>query len=81
PLVGRLPLPTVLLLGGGLAGLLVGLLARVGVELDARAKAVRAQRVVARSITEVADQLVIAPVNDELERYNKGRVQATNAVG
>lgn len=81
PLVGRLPLPTVLLLGGGLAGLLVGLLARVGVELDARAKAVRAQRVVARSITEVADQLVIAPVNDELERYNQGRVQATNAVG
>lgn len=78
--IGRLPLPTVLLLGGALAGLLIGLLSRIGVEVGARAKAVRAQRVVARSVTEVSDRLVIAPVNEELDRFNKGRAAAARAL-
>lgn len=80
-MIGRLPLPTVLLLGGAAAGLLVGLLARIGVELDARAKAARAERVLVRSITEVADELVIAPVNDELRRFNQAREAVAQARG
>ncbi|MGB3955499.1 MAG: GTPase [Brooklawnia sp.] len=79
-LVGRLPLPTVMLLGGGLAGILIGLLARIGVEVGARAKAARAERALVRSVTDVADRLVIAPVNQELGRFNQGREHATRAM-
>ena len=79
--LGRLPLPTVMLIGGGLAGLLVGLLARIGVEVGARAKSARAERVLVRSVTEVADQLVIAPVNDELRRFNEARAAVAHVIG
>lgn len=79
-LIGRLPLPTAMLIGGALAGVLIGLLARIGVEVGARAKAARAERVLVRSVTEVADRLVIAPVNQELTRFNRGRDQAARAM-
>lgn len=78
--VGRLPLPTVILLGGGLAGILIGLLARIGVEVGARAKAARAERALVRSVTDVADRLVIGPVNEELSRFNQGREHAARAM-
>lgn len=79
-LIGRLPLPTAMLIGGALAGVLTGLLARIGVEVGARAKAARAERVLVRSVTDVADRLVIAPVNQELTRFNRGRDQAARAM-
>lgn len=79
-LVGRLPLPTVMLLGGAVAGILVGLAARIGVGAGARAKGVQAERALVRSITEVSDRLVIAPVNLELSRFNQGREQAARAM-
>lgn len=81
PRLGRLPLPTLLLLGGGLAGLLAGLGSRVGVEAGARAKAARAERVLVRSVTEVADRLVIAPVNEELRRFHEARLALEEAAG
>jgi len=80
-MIGRAPLPTVMLLGGALLGLLISLLSRIGVELDARAKSVRAERALTRSIVEAADQLVITPVNTELERFNRGRRLASRAIG
>ena len=79
-MIGRLPLPTAVLLGGSLAGVLTGLLARIGVEVGARAKAARAERVLVRSVTDVADRLVVAPVNEELARFNRGREQAARAM-
>ena len=79
-MIGRLPLPTAMLLGGALAGVLTGLLARIGVEVGARAKAARAERVLVRSVTDVADRLVVAPVNEELARFNRGREQAARAM-
>lgn len=75
------PLPTIMLLGGAAAGILVALLARIGVEVGARAKAARAERELVRSVTDVADRLVIAPVNTELDRFNTGRTQAARAMG
>ena len=78
--VGRAPLPTVMLLGGALLGVLVSLISRIGVELDARAKGARAERALTRSIVETADRLVIAPVNVELERFNQGRQLASRAI-
>ncbi len=79
-MVGQVPLPTVMLLGGALAGILVALLSRIGVEVGARAKAARAERMLVRSVTEVADQLVIGPVNTELARFHEGREQAAKAL-
>jgi len=79
--VGRAPLPTVMLLGGALLGMLVSLISRAGVELDARAKGARAERALTRSIVDVADRLVISPVNGELTRFNQGRQEASRAIG
>ncbi|GAA2183306.1 50S ribosome-binding GTPase [Brooklawnia cerclae] len=79
--VGRLPLPTVLLLGGVAAGVLVGLVARVGVELGARSRAARAERVLTRSVARVADELVVGPVNLELKRFTTARDEVTKAIG
>lgn len=80
-MVGKMALPTLFLLGGLVLGLLVGLLSRVGVELDARAKGARAERVLTRAIVNVVDRLVISPVDDELDRFNRGRKLAKRAIG
>lgn len=79
--MGRAPLPTVLLLGAAVAGAVVSLVSRIGVELGARAKGILAERALSRSIVEVADRLVIAPVNSELKRFNTGRELAKKAMG
>lgn len=78
--LGRLPLPTVMLLGGAAGGVLLGLSARIGVAAAARTKGARAERVLVRSVAEVADKLVVAPVNVELGRFNEGREQAARAL-
>lgn len=80
-MIGQAPLPTVLLLGGVVAGLVTAGLARIGVEVGARAKAGRAQRVLTRAMADVSDELVIAPINEELARYHAGRDKAQRAAG
>lgn len=63
-----IPIPTGLLIGGLLLGLLAafigGRLARVGALRRARSVRQRAER----AVGEVADELIITPLNDELER-------------
>ncbi len=63
------PLPTLLLLGGVLAGILLGLLCRVVVGLSARAKARSADRRLRAAISEVTERLVVEPVQAEVEAY------------
>ncbi|HYO40973.1 MAG TPA: GTPase [Nocardioidaceae bacterium] len=63
------PLPTLLLLGGVLAGILLGLLCRVVVGLSARAKARSADRRLRGAISEVTERLVVEPVQAEVEAY------------
>lgn len=77
---GRFGLPTLLLGGGLLAGLLLGLLSRAGVEAGARAKARQAERELTRRIADVADELVVAPVNAELVRHHQARWAAAHAL-
>ena len=62
PELGRLPLPTVLLVGGLLAGLVLAALARIVVGAAARRQAARTERALTRSVAAVADDLVIGPV-------------------
>jgi hypothetical protein len=73
PRVGNLGLPTVLALGGVVAGILLALLSRVGVEVGARSHAARADRELTRAIAQVTSTYVIGPVNDELARRDRSR--------
>ncbi len=73
PRVGNLPLPTVLALGGVLAGILVALLSRVGVEIGAQSHAARADRELMRSIGQVTSTYVIAPIEAELAHREKAQ--------
>jgi GTP-binding protein EngB required for normal cell division len=78
PQVGVLPLPTVLLLGGLLAGLLLALLARALAVLGARRRRARAEARLRESVADVAETLVLAPVRAELAAYTalRGAVAA-----
>jgi GTP-binding protein EngB required for normal cell division len=75
------PAPTVLTVGGVLAGLLVAGLARIGVEVGARRRARYAARALRGSIDTVTAALVIEPVEAERERYEKARVALERAQG
>ncbi|SDB88517.1 50S ribosome-binding GTPase [Raineyella antarctica] len=64
-----IPVPTVLVAGGALGGLVLGGLSRIGVEVGARRKVVTARRALLGKIDTVTRELVITPVTEELERY------------
>jgi hypothetical protein len=78
PQVGVLPLPTVLLIGGLLAGLLLALLARSLAVLGARRRRARAEARLRDSVADVTETLVLAPVRAELAAYSalRGAVAA-----
>jgi GTP-binding protein EngB required for normal cell division len=67
------PLPTILLVGGVLAGVLLALLSRAVVGLSARSRARAAERRLRAAIGEVTDRLVVQPVEAELEAYRATR--------
>jgi GTP-binding protein EngB required for normal cell division len=77
PQVGVLPLPTVLVLGGLLAGLLLALLARMLAVLAARRRRARAETRLRESVADVAETLVLAPVRAELAAYSELRGAVT----
>ena len=60
------PVPTALLLGGVALALLLALLARLANRVGARRRARRARRALHDRIATVADDLVLAPLEDEL---------------
>jgi GTP-binding protein EngB required for normal cell division len=67
PQLRGIPIPTWLLLGGAAAGIVLALLARVVNGAGARRRASRARRSLRNRIDEVAQELVIEPVERELE--------------
>jgi hypothetical protein len=71
--------PTVLLVGGVLAGLIVAGLARIGVEVGARRRRSRARQALRRSIAKVTDELVVEPVRVEQARYEQARLALERA--
>jgi hypothetical protein len=68
-----LPLPTLLLVGGLAGGLAFGVLARVVNRLVARSRARSADRRLRAAITEVTEELVVQPVEAELDAYGQVR--------
>ncbi|MDO5500110.1 MAG: dynamin family protein [Propionibacteriaceae bacterium] len=76
-----LPAPTVLLGGGVLAGLLVALISRIGVEVGARRAERRARTALVSSIAGVTREKVVEPVNAELDRHDLVRTSLEQALG
>ncbi len=68
PEVGRLPVPTVALAGGVLAGLVVAFLARRLASVGARRRARRARRSLESAVRSVAESEVIGPLAGVFER-------------
>jgi hypothetical protein len=71
PEIGVVPLPTVLLLGGIAAGLLVALLGRWLAGVGARRSAARARRRIAERVAAVADDAVVGPVQREVSAHGE----------
>ena len=74
-----LPAPTVLAVGGALAGLLLAGLARIGVEVGARRRTAKARQSLRAAIAKVTGELVVNPVKAEQERYESARLALERA--
>ena len=66
PDVEGLPLPTLLLGGGALAGIVLGLLAGLAIRAGARRRARIAEKALTARVRALGEELVIAPVQAEL---------------
>jgi hypothetical protein len=71
PHVGPLPLPTILLVGGVVAGLGVALITRPFANAGAEASARRVRRRLEQCVRAVAEEAVVAPVARELEAHTR----------
>ena len=69
PHVGRVPLPTLLLLGGLLAGVVVAGVSRLLARAGGRRRAARARRRLLAAVREVAHDRVVAGAQRELDNY------------
>jgi energy-coupling factor transporter ATP-binding protein EcfA2 len=81
PEVGRLPLPTLLLLGGLLAGLLIGVLARPLIRFAARQLQAKAGARLRTAVDHVGERLVVSPVRGALRGYAQARSALAEAAG
>ncbi|MDQ4008227.1 MAG: ABC transporter, partial [Actinomycetota bacterium] len=68
-----IPLPTLMLLGGVLAGLVLALLARLLANLSAKRRAAGVERRLRAGITEVVQTLVVEPIQAEIKAYRSCR--------
>jgi GTP-binding protein EngB required for normal cell division len=66
PKIGDIPVPSALLLGGVLVGLLTAWVSRLFARVGAKRRAARARSRIEHAVNEVADELVVAPVDAEL---------------
>lgn len=81
PVLGAVPWPTALVAGGALAGVLVAVLSRLAATVGARRRARKVRHRLRESIARVADGVVVAPVNREVERCVRVTSAARRAAG
>lgn len=79
PEVEGLAVPTVLFFGGLLLGLLLAVVSRLFIRIGARGRRKRAESRLRASVSEVAQRLVIAPVEAELTRHATARAALVRA--
>jgi GTP-binding protein EngB required for normal cell division len=63
------PIPTLLLVGGVIAGVVLALVSRVLIAVGARSRARRADRALREAVSAVCEELVVEPVAAELSAY------------
>ena len=80
PEVGAFPLPTLLLVGGILLGLLLALVCRWLVAMTARKRARTADKRLREAISEVSQEVVVGPVQAELASYAEVREALSTAL-
>ncbi|GAB1688265.1 GTPase family protein [Krasilnikovia sp. M28-CT-15] len=73
PTVGTVPLPTLLLLGGLILGVLLAWLLKPVIAVGARRARRRAEQRLRVAVTEVAREYVVAPVREVLNGYAQAR--------
>jgi GTP-binding protein EngB required for normal cell division len=78
---GGFPAPTVLVVGGVLAGMLIGAVSRIGVGVGARRRMLQARRGLHRAIGAVTRDLVVEPVALEQKRYEAATAALARARG
>jgi hypothetical protein len=81
PELRGIPVPTGLLLGGVLAGLAFAFLARLANGIGARRRSRAAARTLRGQVEEVAQELVIGPVERELDAHERLRQAIEVAAG
>jgi hypothetical protein len=80
PDVAGFPVPTVMLLGGVVLGVVLSLVCRLLVSATARSRARSADRRLREAIAAVADDLVVGPVRAELAAYDEVRAGLARAL-
>ena len=81
PAYWGIDLPILLLVGGVVVGILLALLCRALVDLTARNRAATADRRLRAAVHEVSSELVVAPVEHELEAFRTVRTGLDKALG
>jgi hypothetical protein len=81
PELEGIPVPTLLLAGGVVCGLLLAWLARFVNRVSARRRARAARRALNGSVAAVADELVIAPIGAELRAHAQLNAKLDEAAG
>ncbi len=81
PDVRGVPVPTLMLVGGVLLGVLLALVCRVLVSLTARRRARAVDRRLRTAISTVSQELVVAPIEVELAAYARARAGLKTALG
>jgi GTP-binding protein EngB required for normal cell division len=76
PEVGMVPVPTLLLLGGALLGMVIGMITRVAARTGALRRSIMTRRKLREAVATKADEVVIAPVTKEVERLTSFRTAA-----
>jgi energy-coupling factor transporter ATP-binding protein EcfA2 len=70
---GPLPVPTALLLGGVLLGVLLAVGSRIAASIGANRRADVVRRKLGAAVATAADEIVVAPVEAEIDRYGSFR--------
>ncbi|GII58456.1 hypothetical protein Pth03_68450 [Planotetraspora thailandica] len=79
PTAGRVPWPTLLLVGGAAAGVLIALLSRLAAWIGGRRRARKAARALRAAIGQVGEELVVTPAFEERSRYARFVERVTSA--